>query len=192
MVQELITLPGHLNSPSVFSRVRVARYCFMCNLLQVVAFPFGYCVVRPSSIYSFWLPFGIFILFPTVMPFLDVWLLITSLVSLNLFPLFCLSLEIRLLIATLAASTFFPLCYLSVFALQVLITPLVSLNTRQIALPFLLRFTVSDYPFDIFNVSPLRCLSLFHLWLLITPLVSSNFWPLTGMEISDLRHNRYP
>ena len=70
MVQELITLPGHLHSPSVCSRVRVARYCFMCNLLQVVAFPFGYCVVRPSSIYSFWLPFGIFILFPTVMPFL--------------------------------------------------------------------------------------------------------------------------
>jgi hypothetical protein len=122
----------------------------------------------------------------------DVWLLITSLVSSNLFTLFCLSLEIRLLIATLAASTFFQLCCLSVFALQVLITPLVSLNTRQIALSFLLRFTVSDYPFDIFNVSPLRCFSLFHLWLLITPLVSSNVWPLTGMKISDLRLNRYP
>jgi hypothetical protein len=186
MAQELITLPKLLNSPSVFSTVRVARNCFMCNLLQIVVFPFGYCVVRPS-IYSFWLPFGIFILFPTVMPLL--WCMASD----YLFGIFKL-LATVLSVPWYTASD----CHFGSFNIVSTVLyvrhrltgshyPLGIFKHSTIVLSFLLRFTVSDYPFDIFNVYPLRCLSFFHWWLLITPVVSSNFWPLTGMEISVLR-----
>jgi len=54
---EQLTLPGHLNSPPVFRRVRVARsfvFCLVfCRSLFVLFFE--HCVVCPSSIYGFWL-----------------------------------------------------------------------------------------------------------------------------------------
>ena len=58
--QELPTVPEHLNSPTVFSGVRVTRYlvwyeCFPDRCLSFCAFFFGHCVVC-SSIYGFWLP----------------------------------------------------------------------------------------------------------------------------------------
>jgi len=59
--QELLTLPEHLSSPPVFSRVRVTRslilrVCFVDRCLSFCTFSFGNCVVCSSSIYGFWLP----------------------------------------------------------------------------------------------------------------------------------------
>ena len=58
MEQELLTLPGHLSSPPVFSVVRVTRSlvlyaCFVDRWLSF--FTFGHCVVCSSSIYGFFL-----------------------------------------------------------------------------------------------------------------------------------------
>ena len=66
--QELLTLPEHLSSPPVFSGVRVTRslvfyVCFVDRCLPFCTFSFRHCVVCSSSIYGFWLPFGIFKLF---------------------------------------------------------------------------------------------------------------------------------
>jgi hypothetical protein len=56
--QELITLPEHLSSPPVFSRVRVTRSLVLCvclvdRCLSFYTFSFGHCVVCSSSIYGF-------------------------------------------------------------------------------------------------------------------------------------------
>jgi hypothetical protein len=56
--QELLTLPEHLSSPSVFSGVRVTRslilcVCFVDRCLPFSLFSFGHCVVCSSSIYGF-------------------------------------------------------------------------------------------------------------------------------------------
>ena len=58
--QELLTLPEHLNSPLIFSGVRVTRalvlyVCFVDRCLSFCTFSFGHCVVCSSSIYGFWL-----------------------------------------------------------------------------------------------------------------------------------------
>ena len=59
--QEQLTLPGHLNTPTVFGGVRVVRslvlcVCFVDRCLSFRTFSFGHCVVCSSSIYGFWLP----------------------------------------------------------------------------------------------------------------------------------------
>jgi hypothetical protein len=59
--QELLTLPGHLSSPPVFSGVLVARslvlyVCFVDRCLTFCTISFGHCIVYSSSIYGFWLP----------------------------------------------------------------------------------------------------------------------------------------
>jgi hypothetical protein len=61
MEQELLTLPEHLNSPPIFSGVRVTRslvlyVCFVDRCLSFCTFSFGHCVVCSSLIYGFWLP----------------------------------------------------------------------------------------------------------------------------------------
>ena len=48
-----------ISSTSVFSRIRVARSFVFClvfgrSLFIICPFPFGHCIVRPSSIYDFW------------------------------------------------------------------------------------------------------------------------------------------
>ena len=58
--QELLPLPEHLNSPPVFSGVRVTRslvlyVCFVDRCLSFYSFSFGHCVACFSSIYGFWL-----------------------------------------------------------------------------------------------------------------------------------------
>jgi len=55
--QELLTLPEHMNSPHVFSAVRVTRSLvlyvyFVDRCLSFCTFFFGHCVVF-SSIYGF-------------------------------------------------------------------------------------------------------------------------------------------
>jgi len=59
--QELLTLPDHLSSPPVFSRVRVTRSLVVCvclvdRCLSFCFFSFGHCVFCSSSTYGFWLP----------------------------------------------------------------------------------------------------------------------------------------
>jgi hypothetical protein len=59
--QELLTLPGHLSSPSVFTGVRFTRslvlyVCFVDRCLSFCTFYFGHFVVCSSLIYGFWLP----------------------------------------------------------------------------------------------------------------------------------------
>jgi hypothetical protein len=59
--QQLLTLPEHLRSPPVVSRVRVTRALvlyvwFVCRCLSFYTISFGHCVVCSSSIYGFWLP----------------------------------------------------------------------------------------------------------------------------------------
>jgi hypothetical protein len=59
--QEMLTLPEHLSSPSVFSGVRVTQslvlcVCFVDRCLSFCPFAFGHCVVCSSSIDGFWLP----------------------------------------------------------------------------------------------------------------------------------------
>jgi hypothetical protein len=56
--EELLTLPEHLSSPSVFSGVRVTRSlvlceCFIDRCLSFCTFSFGHCVACPSSINGF-------------------------------------------------------------------------------------------------------------------------------------------
>ena len=58
--QELLTLPEHLSSHTVFTGVRVTRslvlyVCFVDRCLSFCTFSVGHCVVC-SSIYGFWLP----------------------------------------------------------------------------------------------------------------------------------------
>jgi hypothetical protein len=58
--QELLTLPEHLSSSTVFSGVRVTRslvlcVCFVGRFLSFCTFYSGHCVICPS-IYGFWLP----------------------------------------------------------------------------------------------------------------------------------------
>jgi hypothetical protein len=59
--EELLTLPEHLSSLTVFSAVRVTRslvlyVCFEDRCLSFCTFSLGHCVVYSSSIYGFWLP----------------------------------------------------------------------------------------------------------------------------------------
>ena len=56
--QELLVLPEHLNSPLIFSVIRVARCLAICvmfcsSLFVMLSFSFGHCT---SSIYIVWLP----------------------------------------------------------------------------------------------------------------------------------------
>ena len=132
---------------------------------------FGHCVVWPSSIYRFWLP---------------LWYLLAIVLSDLL----------RFTDSEYTFGIFWPLCCLTVFDLQILITPLVSFGhcvawpssiyrfwlllwyLLAIVLSVLLRFTDSDYLFGIFW--PLCCLTFFDLQILITPLVSFGHcvvWP---------------
>ena len=58
--QELCTLPEHMSSPPLFSRVRVTwslvlYVCFVDRSLSFCTFLFGHCVVCSSSICGFWL-----------------------------------------------------------------------------------------------------------------------------------------
>ena len=123
----------------------------MCNLLQIVVFPFGYCVVRPS-IYSFWLPFGIFILFPTVMPLL--WCMASD----YLFGIFKL-LATVLSVPWYTASD----CHFGSF------------NIVSTVLYVRHRLTGSHYPLGIFKHSTIVLSFLLRLRFLITPLISSTF-----------------
>ena len=148
--------------------------CLTVFDLQILITPlvfFGHCVVWPSSIYRFWLP---------------LWYLLAIVLSHRL----------RFTDSDYLFGIFWPLCCLTVFYLQILITPLVSFGhcvvcpssiyrfwlplwyLLAIVLSDLLRLTDSEYTFAIFW--PMCCLTFFDLQILITSLVSSGncvVWP---------------
>jgi hypothetical protein len=163
----------------------------------------GHCVVSSSSIYRFWLPFGI--LWPLCrLLFFDIQILITPLVSFG-HCVVCSSsiyrfwLPLWYLVAIVSSALlrytdsdypfgiFWPLCCLFFFDILILIIPLVSFGHCVVSsssiyrfwLPLwylvaivssaLLRYTDSDYPFDI--LCPLLRLLFFDIEMMITPLV---------------------
>ena len=143
---------------------------FDLQILVTSLVSFGHCVVWPSSIYKLWLP---------------LWYLLVIVLSVHLWYTD----------SDYLFGIFWPLCCLTVFDLQILITPLVSLGHFVVSpsiyrfwLPLWyllanvlsdrLRITDSDYTFGTFW--PLCCLTVFDLQNLITPLVSFGHcvvWP---------------
>jgi hypothetical protein len=120
-------------------------YCLIFFDLLILITPMiyiGHCIVRPSSIYWFWL---------------RLWYILA-------FVLFVL---LRFTDSDYSYDIYWPLYCLS-FDLLILITSMVYILT--IVLFVRLRFTDSDYPYDIYW--PLYCLSFFDLLILITPMVS--------------------
>ena len=116
-------------------------YFDLCLLITSLV-SFDHCIVCPTSIYAFWLPFGI--LWPLYrLSYFDLCLLITPLVSFGHY----------IVCPTLICAFWLPLWYLLAIVSSVL-----------------LWFMPSDYPFGIFW--PLYRLSFFDWCLLITPLVS--------------------
>jgi hypothetical protein len=162
------------------------------RLLITLLVSCGHCIVCPSSIYDFWLPF---------------WYLVAIVLSVRsrfttsdypfciLWPFYFLSLlDLRLLITPLVScgrcivcpssinEFWLPLWYLVAIVFSVLprfttsdypfgiLWPLYCLSFLDFVLSVIPRFTTSDYPYGIFW--PLYCLSFLDLRLLITPLVS--------------------
>ena len=141
-------------------------YCLSFYALRLLINPlvsFGHCIVCPSTLYGFSLPF---------------WYLLAIVLSVLL----------RFTASHYSFGIFWSLYFLSLYALRLLITPLTYFGhcivcpstlygfllllwyLLVIVLSVLLRFTASHYSFDIFW--SLNCLSSYALRLLITPLVS--------------------
>ena len=128
--------------------------------LPTLLCPFGHYVVSPSSTYGFWLP-----LWYLLSIVLSVLRLTASDYPFGIFwSLYCLSFGLRLLITPLVSFGHCIVCP-SIYSFWLPLWFLLSIVLS------VLRFTASDYPFGIFW--SLYCLS-FDLRLLITPLVSSN------------------
>ena len=165
LVIVLSVLPPFMTSDYIFG-ILWPLYCLSLLDLRLLITPLvscGHCIVCPSSIYDFWLPIWYLVaIVLSVLPrfttfdypfgmlwslyflsFLDLWLLITPLVSCG-----------HCIVCPSSIYDFWlPLWYLVVIVLSVL--------------P---RFTTSDYSFGI--LWTLYCLSFLNLRLLITPLVS--------------------
>ena len=125
------------------------------RLLITLLVSCGHCIVCPSSIYDFWLPF---------------WYLLA--IVLSVLPRFTTS--------DYPFGILWPLYCLSFLDLRLLITPLVSCGNCIFVLP---RFTIFNYPFGI--LWPLYCLSFLHLQLLITPLVTCSHCIVCPFSIYD-------
>ena len=161
--------------------------CCMSYDLRLLITPlvsFGHCVVCPM-IYVFWLP--LWYLLAIVLYVL--WFTSSDYPFGIFWPLCCMSYDLRLLITPLVSFGHCVVCPM----IYVFWLPLWYLLAIVL---YVLRFTVSDYPFGIFW--PLCCMS-YDLRLLITPLVSFGhcvvcpmiyvfgiFWPLCCMSY-DLR-----
>ena len=130
--QQLFTLPEHLSSPKFTHGFQRDLCCSIFSFVSVLFVLFAF--------------FSLFFWPLHCLPFLDLQLLVTPLVSFG----HCI------VYPSLIYSFWLPLWYLLAIALS--------------TLPW---FTASDYPFGI--LWPLHCLPFLDLQLLITPLVSSNF-----------------
>ena len=183
-------------------------YCLSFYALRLLINPlvsFGHCIVCPSTLYGF----SLLLWYLLVIVFSVLVRFTASHYSFGIFwSLYCLSVLLRfygfslllwyllaIVLSVLLGFTashypfgiFWPLYCLSIYALRLLITPLVSFGhcivcpstlygfslllwyLLAIALSVLLRFTVSHYSFGI--IWPLYCLSFYALRLLITPLI---------------------
>jgi hypothetical protein len=151
--QELLTLPEHLSSPSVFSEVRATRslvlcVCFLDRCLSICPFYFGHCVVCPfyfghCVVGPFY--FGHCVVCPfyfghcIVCPFFidEFWLL-----KLFLYTFLCSP--------YLAFQSFdFERCSRTA---SLTLNLMIWYFLLAIVLSVLLRFTNSDYPFGIFRL----------------------------------------
>ena len=74
MELKLFTIEGHQSSTLMLCRVHVVRSFAFCAISLFVLFSFEHCIVLPSSIYCFWIPFCYLQSFPTFMllPVIDV------------------------------------------------------------------------------------------------------------------------
>ena len=141
-------------------------YCLSFLDLRLLITPlvsFGHCIVCPSSIYDFWLPLWYLLaIVLSVLPRST-----TSDYPFGiLWPLYCISfLELWLLITLLVSCDHCIVCPSSIYDFWYPLWYLLA-----IVLSVLPRFTTSDNPFGI--LWPLYCLSFLDLRLLITPLVS--------------------
>ena len=162
-------------------------YCLSFLDLRLLITPLvscGHCIVCPSSIYDFWLPF---------------WYLVAIVLSVRprfttsdypfciLWPLYCLSLlDLRLLITPLVSCGRCIVCPSSINDFWLPLWYLVA-----IAFSVLPRFTTSDYPFGI--LWPLYCLSLLDFVLSVIPRYTTFdypfgiLWPLCCLSFLDLR-----
>ena len=183
-------------------------HCLSFYALRLLITPlvsFGHCIVCPSTLYGF----SLLLWYLLVIVFSVLVRFTASHYSFGIFwSLYCLSVLLRfygfslllwyllaIVLSVLLGFTashypfgiFWPLYCLSIYALRLLITPLVSFGhcivcpstlygfslllwyLLAIALSVLLRFTVSHYSFGI--IWPLYCLSFYALRLLITPLI---------------------
>ena len=145
-------------------------YCLSFFYLQLLITPLvscGYCIVCPSSIYSFWL---------------HLWYLVAIVLSVLqftasdytfgiLWPLYSLSFNLQLLITPLVSCGHCIVCPSSIYSFWLHLWYLVA-----IVLSVLPRFTASDSTFGI--LWPLYCLSFFnlqlwlHLWYLVAIVLS--------------------
>ena len=134
--QELLTLSENLRALSYFSRIHVAKLsvCF-CNDLSLCSFPFGVCVVCSFGLCVV-CSFGLLVFVFSV--------LLVFVLSVLFFLVFVLSV-LFLLVFVLSVLLVFVLSVLLVFVLSVLLVFVLSV----------LRFTASDYAFDIFKYFPL-------------------------------------
>ena len=206
--QQLLTRTEQLNSPPVFSGVRVTRslvlyVCFVDRCLSFCAFSYGHCVVCSFSIYGFWLPIWylqtLLSIFKLLSIVFSVLLLTDSDYPFGIFKQLVIILGVPRVTDSdypLVSSSICPLCCLS-FDLRILIT-LWYLQTfgHCVVCPPIYEFWV---PFDIFKLltivlSVLRFTDsdyLFGIFKLLAivlfvlrftnsdyPLVSSNFWSL--------------
>ena len=153
---------------------------FDIRILITPLISFGHCVVCSSSIYGFWLHFDIF--WPLCcLFFFDIRILITPLISFGhcvvcssiygfwlpfdiFWPLCCLFFDIRILITPLISFGHCVVCSSSIYGFWLLLWYLLAIVLS------VLRYTDSDYSFDIFW--PLCCLFFFDIRILITPLIS--------------------
>ena len=154
-------------------------YCLSFFDLRLLVTPLvscGHCIVCPSSIYDFWLPFW----YPVAIVLSVLPRFTTSDYPFGImWPLYCLSfLDLRLLITPLVSCGHCIVCPSSIYDFWLPFWYLVA-----IVLSVRPRFTTSDYPFCI--LWPLYCLSLLDLRLLITPLVSCGRCIVCPFSIND-------
>ena len=173
--------------------------CLFFYDIQILINPlvyFGHCVVCSSMIYRFWIPpwYPLAIVLSVLLWYIEIWL----------HPCYLLAILLSVLLwytdSDYTLGIFWPLCCLVFYAIQILITPLVSFGHCVFCSSMIYRFWL---PLGIFW--PLCCLFFYDIQILITPLVSFGhcvfcssmiyrfwlplgiFWPLCFLFFYDIQ-----
>ena len=173
--------------------------CLFFYDIQILINPlvsFGHCVVCSSMIYRFWIPpwYLLAIVLSVLLWYIEIWL----------HPCYLLAILLSVLLwytdSDYTLGIFWPLCCLVFYAIQILITPLVSFGHCVFCSSMIYRFWL---PLGIFW--PLCCLFFYDIQILITPLVSFGhcvfcssmiyrfwlplgiFWPLCFLFFYDIQ-----